>query len=175
VISGKGGEGAETWLGLGDRAVLHTASGNVEIGYLPQRIVLPFAVKLERFSVERYEGSYDPSSYASRVQVTGEGEGPASVTPRSVTISMNEPLTVKGITLYQASYEDAQPRPVISIFSVNRDPGRFWKYLGSLLLVLGSIALFAVKYRKNKAAQKAASARGADVAERREPMPSEVL
>jgi hypothetical protein len=29
VVSGKGGEGAETWLGLGDRATLHTPTGNV--------------------------------------------------------------------------------------------------------------------------------------------------
>jgi hypothetical protein len=89
---------------------------------------------------------------------------------------MNEPLTVKGITLYQASYEDAQPRPVVSIFSVNRDPGRPWKYLGSLLIVLGSIILFAVKYRKSKATQKGGAVPvGKAVVDRPEPMPSEVL
>jgi hypothetical protein len=153
VISGKGGENAEAWLGLGDRAVLHTESGNVDIGYLPQRVVLPFGVRLDRFSIERYEGSFDPSSYSSRVSVFAESTDPNAA--QSVTISMNEPLTVKGITLYQASYEDARPRPVISIFSVNRDPGRPWKYLGSLLLVFGSIVLFASKYKKGRQANAA--------------------
>jgi hypothetical protein len=152
VISGKGGEGAASWLGLGDRAVLHMPNGNVELGYLPQRVVLPFGVRLDRFQVDRYEGSLDPSSYSSRVTVFQDArridQGSAT------TISMNEPLTVKGITLYQSSYEDAQPRPTISIFSVNRDPGRRWKYLGSLLLVSGSVLLFAVKYRKAKVAKK---------------------
>ena len=50
--------------------------------------------------------------------------------------------------------EDARPRPTVSIFSVNRDPGRVWKYIGSLLIVLGSIMLFAVKYRKARVDKK---------------------
>ena len=145
IISGKGGPGAEAWLGLGERALLTTAGHEVEIGYYPQRLVLPFSIRLEHFSIDRYEGTNDPASYASSVSVIDGGA------PRSpVTISMNEPLTQSGTTLYQASYEDAQPRPVTSIFSVNRDPGRKLKYYGSLLIVLGTIVLFAVKYLKRK-------------------------
>lgn len=148
VLVGKGGPGAETWLARGDHVMVRTAQGVVEIGYLPERVVLPFAVTLKQFKVERYEGSQKPSSFSSQVRVNG---GPAS------TISMNEPLAVQGITLYQASYEDAKPRPTVSIFSVNQDPGRIWKYLGSLLIVLGSILLFAVKYRKSKQAAQISS------------------
>jgi cytochrome c biogenesis protein ResB len=152
IISGEGGEGAETWLGAGDRAMLHTPNGNVELAYLPQRVALPFAVRLDRFQIDRYEGSMDPSSYSSRVTVFPDrSKRTDGQSAQSATISMNEPLAVQGITLYQSSYEDAQPRPTVSIFSVNRDPGRLWKYLGSLLIVLGSILLFAVKYRKAKA------------------------
>lgn len=150
VISGKGGEGAETWLGVGDRAMLHTPTGDVEIGYLPKRVALPFTVRLDRFKVERYQGSVDPASYASKVTVVENHRAREPKAPKASEISMNEPLTVQGITLYQASYEDAMPRPTVSIFSVNQDPGRFWKYYGSLLLVFGSIALFAVKYRRSR-------------------------
>jgi hypothetical protein len=96
--------------------------------------------------VDRYQGTNNPAAYSSKVTVLG-GDPNAGF---SQVISMNEPLEYKGITLYQASYEDAQPRPVTSILSVNRDPGRHHKYIGSLLIVLGSAWLFAVKYRSNK-------------------------
>ena len=38
----------------------------------------------------------------------------------------------------------------LGILSVNRDPGRAMKYWGSILIVLGSILLFAMKYWKKK-------------------------
>ena len=139
-----GSEGV--WLGLGDRAVLNLGSQEVEVGYFPKRIVLPFSLRLERFTVEHDPGTLSPASYASEVTVLGNAPLGAQIGTQK--ISMNEPLAVGGFTVYQASYEDADPRPVTSIFSVNRDPGRIWKYLGSLLIVLGSIFLFIAKARK---------------------------
>lgn len=118
------------WLGLGDRANFE----NITVGYLPRRVVLPFGVRLERFLLDRYPGSLQPSSFSSRVQV----EDPTLPDPQRL-ISMNEPLHHRGFTLYQSSYEEGIPRPTVSIFSVNQDPGRALKYLGSLVLVLGII------------------------------------
>lgn len=138
----------EVWLGMGDRATLHLEKQEMDIGYFPRRSILPFSIKLDRFSVEHYEGTVDPSSYASRVTVIDQGG------QKPVTISMNEPLDHQGYTLYQASYEDGQPRPVTSIFAINRDPGRIWKYLGSLLIVIGTFMLFAMKYWNKKKAPK---------------------
>jgi cytochrome c biogenesis protein ResB len=132
-------------LGLGDRAVLHVADRDIEIGYFPKRVVLPFSVRLDRFTIEHDQGTLTPASYASRVTVLG-GKG-----QQDVTISMNEPLQLNGYTLYQASYEEGTPRPVTSILAVNRDPGRIWKYLGSLLIVMGSVLLFAQKYKRARA------------------------
>ena len=129
------------WLGLGDRAVLHVNNQDVEIAYLPKRIVLPFSVRLDQFMIEHDPGTIRAAAYSSRVTASnGKSE-------TNATISMNEPLLNGGYTFYQASYEDAEPRPVTSIFAVNRDPGRELKYSGSLLIVLGSIVLFASKYR----------------------------
>lgn len=140
LVSGHGGEGSELWLGMGERAALDVGGKSVEIGYFPERVILPFQVKLDQFTVDHYDGTNSPSSYSSRVSVLdAKGE-------HSALISMNEPLTQMGTTLYQASYEEAMPRPVTSILSVNRDPGRVWKYIGSILIVLGSILLFARKY-----------------------------
>ena len=145
IISGQGGPGAEMWLLLGQTGVkFNTGGREVEVGYFPQRLMLPFGVRLEHFEIEHYHGTQDPSEYSSKVSVVGSGQ------PRQVTISMNEPMTEAGITLYQTSFDDVKPRPVTSIFSVNRDPGRMLKYYGSLLIVLGTILLFAVKYLKSK-------------------------
>jgi hypothetical protein len=143
VVAGQGADAADVWMGLGTRAVLRASGHQVEIGYFRRRVLLPFAVHLNRFDVKYYEGSAKPASYSSDVNVVG-GE--------QTTISMNHPLHQSGVTLYQASYEDAVPRPTISILAVNQDPGRPAKYGGSLLIVCGTILLFANKYRAKKKA-----------------------
>ncbi len=162
VVAGAGGEGSEVWLGLGDRASLQYQGRRFDIGYFPQRMVLPYGIRLERFAIEWYEGSTSPASYSSRVSVLDKEGAP----PSEITISMNEPLEYKGVTFYQASYEDAKPRPTVTILSVNRDPGRGLKYGGSLLIVLGTILLFARRYSvwrsfQKKSAAAAGSAAGA--------------
>lgn len=141
-LSAEGSNGV--WLGLGDRTTLHLESGDVELGYFSRRVILPFAVRLNRFKVDHDPGTLKAAAYSSDVSVIqGDHE-------TQQTISMNEPMEMKGYTLYQASYEDGDPRPITSIFSVNHDPGRTWKYSGSFFIVLGSILLAAVKYRKKK-------------------------
>lgn len=144
------GEGAsKLWLGLGEHATLHLPDDRkLDLAYVPQRVVLPFSIRLERFTIHHYDGTRDPSSYESSVTVVDAEDAPGK--PKGpVTIKMNHPLEYKGVTVYQASYEDADPRPTVSIFSVNRDPGRSLKYIGSILIVLGSILLFAMKTIRN--------------------------
>lgn len=149
------------WLGLGDRADLKlsnpTAAGsNVSIGYFPKRIVLPFALRLKQFEMKHNPGTMDPSAYSSHVQVVEQIHAATetlSLLP-SQQISMNEPLKHGGYTFYQASYIPDMPRPTTTILSVNYDPGRLLKYLGSLLLVGGSVFLYLVKLAQSKRAQK---------------------
>lgn len=132
------------WLGLGDRGSLEKDGKLLTLAYAPRRVILPFGVKLDRFKIEHYEGTANPAMYSSIVRVADGGESD----PREV--SMNEPLDWKGYTFYQASYVPGVPRPTISIFSVNQDPGRWLKYVGSLILVFGCILLFAVKVLRIK-------------------------
>lgn len=140
------------WLGLGDRATMDVPSGpdgkgrRFTIGYFSRRIALPFGLRLRKFAIDRYQGTSNPSEFSSVVDVEG-GKDPSI---REHLISMNEPLKYGGFTFYQTSYVDAQPRPTVSIFSVNQDPGRWLKYLGCFLLVAGSIWLFAMKYVKRR-------------------------
>ena len=136
-------QSSDVWLGLGDRAVLHLDGKEVEIGYFPRRVMLPFPLlRLNRFTVEHDPGTLSPAAYSSQVSVSSHEK-----TPRDVTISMNEPLQLGTFTLYQASYEDGTPRPITSIFSSIAIQDDFGSTGGSLSIVLGSISLFALKYR----------------------------
>ena len=85
----------------------------------------------------RYQGTMRAASYASDVQIPNVLEA---------HISMNNPLKHGGYTFYQASFqENDMGQATTSILSVNYDPGRWIKYLGSLLIVLGSILMFYFK------------------------------
>lgn len=137
--------GEPIWIGLGDR----TRVGAHDVGYFSTRVVLPFEVQLDRFQIDRYQGTFNPSEYSSQITVV-DPNGVQGAASR--TISMNEPLEYRGTTVYQASYEEGEPRPTVSVFSVNRDPGRRWKYAGSLILVLGCILLFVAKRPKRASA-----------------------
>jgi hypothetical protein len=120
-----------------DQAVYVVAYGN-------RRIDINVDLRLQQFHVGRYQGTMRAASYESVVDVPELG---------SRVISMNEPLKYKGFTFYQASFsEDERGRPNTSVLSVNRDPGRWVKYLGCLLIVSGTIHLFYFKRRAARAA-----------------------
>lgn len=137
-------KGQQGWIGLNSIARLYGDSEMYIVAYGNRRIPLDFKMTLKDFEVGRYQGTMRASSYESVVSVPGLGD--------DIKISMNEPLHHAGFTFYQASFqEDETGKPVASIFSVNYDPGRWVKYLGSLLIVFGSIHLF---YRRWKTARK---------------------
>jgi hypothetical protein len=131
-------QGEEYWLGLDSVIKLYRDDRMFVVGYGHKQMQLDFPMRLLEFQMGRYEGTDRPSSYASVVHVPGQPQ---------VTISMNEPLKYHGFTFYQSSFEkDPQTgKPTASILSVNRDPGRWIKYIGSMMIVLGSIVLFYFK------------------------------
>ncbi len=135
------------WLSLGDRIPLSGPSGEqVTVGFFPRRVILPFGLRLEKFELKVYPGTQNPAAYQSLVTIMDRVPNAAEdMSKNERLISMNEPLTQGGYTFYQASYIPGQPRPTTTILSVNADPGRVLKYLGSLLIVLGSITLYAIK------------------------------
>ncbi|MEZ4873832.1 MAG: cytochrome c biogenesis protein ResB [Bdellovibrionales bacterium] len=101
--------------------------------------ICPLMWKLSwsNLKVGRYPGTNRAATYASDVRVKELGD---------VNISMNEPLKHKEFYFYQASFQsDESGNPTTSILSVNNDPGRFLKYLGSLLITIGSLWLFYLK------------------------------
>lgn len=62
---------------------------------------LPFTVELKRFYIEHYSTG-QPRRFASDIVVTDRETGERTAR----TIEVNHPLTVRGITIYQASFDD---------------------------------------------------------------------
>ncbi len=127
----------ESWVGLNSVVKFFTDSEVFIFSYANTRLNMGFDMTLNKFRVGRYQGTMKAMSYESDITIQGG---------QQATISMNDPFKQKGFTFYQASFEqDDSGKPVASILSVNRDPGRFLKYLGSFLIILGTIMLFYFK------------------------------
>ena len=127
--------GERRWIEQGASAQILNSNRLFYVQYTKRRVDLGFEISLNDFRIKFYEGSNQPMSYESRVRVPGVGD--------NIVIKMNEPLDHKGFTFYQSSYSsDAEGNPVISVLSVNRDPGRWVKYVGCILLVSGILLMF---------------------------------
>jgi len=136
-------QGQEHWLQKNDVIKLFTDTTVYYISFAQKRMDLGFDLALDEFKMERYPGTNRAATYESLVKKP-EGD--------SVLISMNQPLKYKGFTFYQASFQQGPDGvPIASILSVNHDPGRFLKYLGSIVLSLGVIVLFYDRRRSSKA------------------------
>lgn len=119
------------------------------VSFQNRRIDLGFPVALNKFSMTHYDGTQKAKTYSSDVQIFPQSGG----MPVTGLIEMNEPLKYAGYTFYQASFnqDEKTGEPTASILSVNFDPGRGIKYLGSLILSLGIVMLF-VQTRRRKTA-----------------------
>lgn len=134
-ISGDG-KTEEAWL-IDRDAVAFTKFGIS--GKIAKRSeTLPFAMTLEKFKMDRVPGMETPASYESFVRVKGMNE--------TVHIYMNHPFKAEGFTFYQSSYFQDERGAYHSVLSVNKDPGRAIKYLGSILLVIGLVIHFMIIY-----------------------------
>ena len=142
LVSTSSNPSDEFWIAEGEQRQTQLAGKNAVIYFGRQFVDLPFDLKLEKFSKVDYPGTNTPMSFESLVQV-----GKTGVTQK---ISMNDPLKLEGFTIYQASYS-ISPEQTLSIFSVNRDPGRSLKYIGSLILGLGIIIITLMRSRVWKA------------------------
>lgn len=126
--------GQESYLFLNDYIKIFTQDRMYLVAYQNRRIPLGFEMNLKEFRKTDYPGTMRAMAYESVVNYDGKPD---------TTISMNEPLKYKDFYFYQASF-DQSPSGLItsSILSVNRDPGRAWKYAGSLIMCIGIVLLF---------------------------------
>lgn len=126
------------WLVEGAGEPINAGNETWTMQYGRRLLRLPFDIFLEKFTVGTDPGTNKAASYESDVHVT---VADAAATP-SIKISMNEPMRYGGYTFYQASYQMEEGKKPVSVFSVNYDPGRGVKYLGSIVMVLGILLMF---------------------------------
>jgi ABC-type transport system involved in cytochrome c biogenesis permease subunit len=102
---------------------------------------LPFEIKLNDFEKTVYPGSWQPKSYHSDIEIIdGDLRFPAR-------ISMNDPLTYKGYTFYQSSFQVKNDGTEISVLAVVHNTGRLFPYIASLIIALGLILHIIIRSR----------------------------
>ena len=137
--------GNQQWVGVNSMLKLFSDQAVFVVQYANRRLPLGYDIALKKFEIGHYPGTMQPSSYSSQVEINQHGTHPAE----QHLISMNEPMKYNGFTFYQSSFdEDEQGRPMASVLSVNFDPGRWIKYLGSLFIVSGIIHLFYMRKKR---------------------------
>ncbi len=133
------------WLLLNDVIKIFDDQTAYLISFQNRRIQLDFPIHLDEFKIENYGGTQKAKSYSSLVTAGSAKDSSIAIEPvKTELISMNEPMKHNGYTFYQASFQQDEQtgQPIASILSVNKDPGRPIKYLGSLIMSFGILWLF---------------------------------
>ena len=105
----------------------------------PTRHDLPLRLSLRSFTHDLYPGTQIPKNFSSRVLLTD----PSHRESREVSISMNNPLRYRGVTVYQSGF---LPGDSGTILQVVRNPGFLAPYLGCLLAGIGMLWQFAYHF-----------------------------
>jgi hypothetical protein len=138
VKAGAPKDAESRWLSEGRARSFNVAGQQLTFTYGKKRLLLPFQMFLKKFTIGTDPGTTKAASYESDVILKDRMKG----TDVSARVSMNEPVKYGGYTFYQASYQIEEGKPPVSVFSVNYDPGRFVKYVGSIVMVLGVLLMF---------------------------------
>ena len=134
------------------------AGRKYEISLRRARTYLPFSVRLDRFTHEKYPGTEIPRRFASDVTIQGDtGTFPFN-------ISMNQPLRHGGLTFYQSSFGNTSAGKDISVLQVVRNPGWLLPYISVSLMSLGLVLHFGLSLRRFLAARASAATAAALVA-----------
>lgn len=105
----------------------------LKLAYGAKKILLPFALKLNKFELERYAGSMSPSSYASEVTLMDKENRHIE----NHRIFMNNVLDYGGYRFFQSSYDQDEKGTVLS---VNHDFWGTWiTYFGYAMMIIGFI------------------------------------
>ena len=127
-------EGQTFWVTSAEPIAYNLNDERIRFEIGKKLLTLPYELVLDQFKMDTDPGTTTPASFESYITLFKGNKGSTKH-----HVFMNNPLKHENFTFYQASYFQTQSGPYGSVLSVNFDPGRPWKYLGSLLLVLGSI------------------------------------
>jgi hypothetical protein len=136
--------GNEYWVSNYNPLSLSIGGKKVIFEVAKETLTLPFELALTEFKMDKDPGTNSPASYESFIKLFSDGKS------TNHHVYMNHPLKKLGYTFYQASYAQDSQGQYSSTLSVNVDQGRFLKYLGSLMLVLGAVWHFSLQNTKKK-------------------------
>ena len=103
---------------------------------------LGFQLELIDFKRGKNPGGMGNASFASEVHLIDKAAG----IDEEKEISMNSPLTHGKFTFYQSSFQESSEGET-SVLSAAYDPGRFLKYLGSVMICLGATVMLCRRTR----------------------------
>lgn len=126
------------------RGYLHLRNGEVARLYTQvqgdgsmQTVILPFAVELDSFDIQNYEGTTTHSDYSSHLIFK---VGADSIRE---TVSMNNIAVVEGYRFYQTSFDQDMKG---SVLTVTYDPfGTGFTYVGYGMLMISAVLLLALR------------------------------
>jgi cytochrome c biogenesis protein ResB len=127
-----GDDTSEMWVQKYSTQSVAVAGTPYQISYRNKTVPLGFTVRLEQFNIGFYPGGGRPRSFESHVTIID----PASGGNQSRVISMNNPTSYGGYTLFQSSYRMDGGRKS-SYLSVARDPGQPLVFTGYIAMMAG--------------------------------------
>lgn len=142
-----GQDTGDVWLQQNDevygRRAVPLPHGQVALALGYDSEPLGFGLRLNKFKRDVNPGGMGNAAFASSVQLID----PQKKIDDTRNISMNEPLVYGHYTFFQSSFREPETPggPNVSFLTAARDPGLLVKYLGSILLCLGTVAMFVTR------------------------------
>jgi hypothetical protein len=104
--------------------------------------LMPFTVRLDKFTAEFHPGTMRPSKYVSEITRIENGNA------AKATIQMNEPMRYAKLTFFQAGYQQLGQGPsavMASVFEVVRNPADKWPQYSLYIVTLGLLVHFGTR------------------------------
>ncbi len=110
---------------------------NYRVSMRNKRIDLPYSLKLNKFTHEKYMGTSSPKSFKSQLTLNDSELDDH----REVSIEMNEPLRYRGLTFYQSSFFVGDRG---SVLQVVKNPGWTIPYVACIVVTFGLLYHFSI-------------------------------
>jgi cytochrome c-type biogenesis protein CcsB len=122
---------------------------------------LPFAIRLDAFEIDYYQGTARPAMFRSRVTVRDLTDGRTF----PAVIEMNRELSHAGYRVFQSGYQQGRDRDQ-SVLLVSRDPGQALVFGGYGLLMAGMLTVLGTRIAQRAAGRARLAAERARVGRR---------
>jgi len=104
--------------------------------------LMPFTVRLDKFTAEFHPGTMKPSKFVSDITRIENGREAKAI------IQMNEPMRYENLTFYQASYQQMGQGPsarMATVLEVVRNPADKWPQYSLYVVAIGLLVHFITK------------------------------